>query len=388
MVETNDDTKTGCYVRQVSAMNEKEHHILSVLVKRTYALGNDGKCIHAEAMLPLYEECIYYPDNDKLLQHDYDLYPLKPFTDLIIKGKARSRSAVNKFLAGVQIGRHETSIQVIGNRKAYLNTAKKIEFTAPEMVREVPLRYDHAYGGCDIVAEKKIILPDPEIIKQFPPDFDLLANSLFRYQRNPAGKGFIVQKDPVAFENLELPNLEDPSDLLTPENLLVGDENRWHEMPLPRCTDWLDLNTFPRLAYMGLLDIYKTNTRYLKEIVNKWADDGLLNTRRTPFHPRFTNGASLGLQLPYLATGEKVTLLNIHPHSSDFSFSLPADEPKIWVDGRKGKLLETRTVIHTVVIEPDENRLSIVWRGSGPALRPYHDEELKTMPFKVEWNNR
>ena len=64
---------------------------------------------------------------------------------------------------------------------------------------------------------------------------------------------------------------------------------------------------------------------------------------------------------------------------------LPGDRPKIWVDGRNGTLKPTTPVIHTIVIEPDEGRLSIVWRGSAPALRPYMDEELKTMPFKVEW---
>ena len=36
-----------------------------------------------------------------------------------------------------------------------------------------------------------------------------------------------------------------------------------------------------------------------------------------------------------------------------------------------GKLNETRPVIHTVLSEPDESRLSLVWRGSAVALRPY-----------------
>lgn len=388
MIESKDDRKTSYCAQQVSALMEKQQHILSVLVKKTYTIGSNGKCTDAEEMLPLYDECMYYPDNDKLLQQDYDLYAFKPLTDIVIKGKARNRAATNKFLAGIQAGRFQTSIQVFGNRKAYLNAGKKIEFTDPEIVTEVPLRYDHAYGGCDTEAEKKIILPDPEIIKQLPPGLDLLAKSLFRYQRNPVGKGFIVQNNPASFDDLELPNLEDPSDLLTPLNLLVGDENRWHEMPIPRCTDWVDHGFYPRLAYTGIVEVFKKRPYELKEIIKKWADESLLNKKAPPnaFNFRFTNGASLGLQLPYMLTGEKISLMNIHPQSADFSFNLPADEPKIWIDGRKGKLLETKTVIHTIVIEPEENRLSIVWRGSGPALRPYHEEELKTMPFKVEWN--
>jgi hypothetical protein len=393
MIQTTNEIKNGYCARQVSAMVKDRHYILSVLVKKTFTIGKNGKCTDAEEMLPLYNECVYYPDNDKLLQHDYDLFAFKPMTDVVIKGHARNKTATNKFLVQIQIGRQQTSIQVLGNRKAYLNAEKKIQFTNPEIVPEMPLRYDYAYGGCDIEAEKKIILPDPELIKLLPPGLDLFAKSLFRYQRNPLGKGFIVQNNSTSFDNLELPNLEDPSDLITPQNLLAGDENRWYEMPLPRCTDWVDTNFFPRLAYFGLVPLtqfFEQKPNQLKEIFNKWADADLLNNNvsKNNFSFRCTNGASLGLQLPFLQRGESVRLVNIHPQTADFSFELPAEFPKIWIDGRKGKLLETNPVIQTIVIEPDEHRLSIVWRGSGPALRPYHEEELKTMPFKVEWNNK
>jgi hypothetical protein len=96
-------------------------------------------------------------------------------------------------------------------------------------------------------------------------------------------------------------------------------------------------------------------------------------------------GASLGLQLPQLSGGEPVTLRHIHPRLADFAFRLPAERPKVWTDGRKGKFKETQPVIHTVLIEVDESRLSIVWRGSAPALRPYMPQELEKMPLRVEW---
>jgi hypothetical protein len=38
-----------------------------------------------------------------------------------------------------------------------------------------------------------------------------------------------------------------------------------------------------------------------------------------------------------------------------------------------------------VEIEPDEGRMSIVWRGAAPALRQYMPDELAKMPFRVEW---
>jgi hypothetical protein len=45
----------------------------------------------------------------------------------------------------------------------------------------------------------------------------------------------------------------------------------------------------------------------------------------------------------------------------------------------------TKPVIHTVEIEPDAMRVSVVWRGAAPALRPYMAEELAKMPMLVSW---
>jgi len=46
----------------------------------------------------------------------------------------------------------------------------------------------------------------------------------------------------------------------------------------------------------------------------------------------------------------------------------------------------TKPVMHTVEIEPDQHRLSIVWRGSARARRPYLPEELQQMPLFVGWD--
>ena len=61
------------------------------------------------------------------------------------------------------------------------------------------------------------------------------------------------------------------------------------------------------------------------------------------------------------------------------------ERPKIWIDGRKGTLKETEPVIHTVVLEPDLKRVSVVWRGAAKAIRPYMPDELAKMPLKVVW---
>lgn len=385
--------------RQISGKNE-EGNILSVIVKKSYIVADNGLCTPMET-LSIIESPQFYSANNGLLEMDSDLLASKLLTDLVIKGKARFYRPTYQFEVTVQIGNNKISILAIGKRKSYLNSQKEIKFTSPELVSEIPLRYDFAYGGIDTESEKlNFPLPSEEILELIPKNLDIYANSLYRYQRNPCGKGFIVEKNEKSFENFELPNLEDPQDLLTPETLLVNDVNRWHEMPLPRCTDWVSHDWFPRIGYIDLLDVFKKKPKTLKEIQHGWANLDL--DRESAFIPdikpdilsknkmnlRFMNGASLGLQLPYIKPGEKIKLTNIHPKHSEFVITLPNEYPSIWVDGRKGKLLPTKPVIHTVVIEPDENRLSIVWRGSAPSLRPYHEEELKTMPYKVEWNEK
>ena len=160
-------------------------------------------------------------------------------------------------------------------------------------------------------------------------------------------------------------------------------------MPVPVCTDWLDPGWFPRIAYFGIYPLPKGLDENIYEIKNNWTDEDVLkstnNLKKAQFSYRACNGASLGLQSKYLQGGESCRLINIHPSQKEFVFKLPKERPRIKVDGRNGKLLKTYPVIHSVIIEPEENRVSIVWCGSAKALRPYFEEELKNMPFEVKW---
>ena len=134
-------------------------------------------------------------------------------------------------------------------------------------------------------------------------------------------------------------------------------------MPLPQATGWVAPDWFPRVVGFGFVPPYEKMERPFPEVLRKYIPDNVLRPAQydqaDPFH--LTCGASLGLQFPYLQCGESVALQSIHPTRPDFSFRLPSEKPKIWTDGRKGQFNPTEPVIHTVVIEPDESRLSIVW---------------------------
>ncbi len=366
-----------------------EKHFLNVLAKRTYYFDSNGKCTKSASDDFFDLDTKYYHPKGELMMADHELYPYKPYTDVIVKGNVQGINGLGQMNASVEVGEHKKfEISVFGKRLAYKDTTGKILFTKPEAIDIIPLRYDMAYGGFDSVAEKKLSPVPKEYVKAFP-DVDWDYSSIYRYPRNPCGKGYIVENNNEAFENFELPNLEDPFIRLTPDNLIVRLPENWINQPVPIATDWVNMAWFPRIAYWGILPLFVRSAvkNELTEIQRKWADTDVLSEKpmEEKLNMRLANGAPPGLQYPYLAGNESIRLVNIHPQKRIFLLELPNDIPRIWVDGRNGKLKEANPVIHTVIIETEGNKLTIIWRGGAPALRPYHDEELKKMPFKVEW---
>ncbi len=366
-----------------------EKYFLNVLAKRTYNINLDGQCAKSENNDFFDWDTKYYHPKGELMMADYELYPFKPLTDVIIKGNVQGKNRLGQINATVEVGDNtKFEISAFGKRLAYKDKFGKILFTKPDPIDIIPLRYDMAYGGFDSVAEEKLAPVPKEYVNAFP-DVDWDYSSIYRYPRNPCGKGYVVEDNARAFENLELPNLEDPSMPISPENLIVRLPENWINQPMPIATDWVNMAWFPRIAYWGIMPLYVKEALKgeLIEIRKKWADYDLLSERpmEEKLNLRGNNGASPGLQFPYLHGDELIQMVNIHPQKRVFVLELPNDIPKIWVDGRNGKLKETNPVIHTVLIEPEENKLTIIWRGDAPALRPYFDEELTKMPFKVEW---
>jgi len=380
-------TNKKFHARQLSGMNNKNKYILAVIAKRSYSFNADGKCYLIEAE-KIVEDIEVYSESNNLIDKDMDIYLYKPYTDIIVKGKARTASKTRQFVSRVGIGNRSVEMLIIGNRKVYLDSSsQKLKFSDPEFIHEVPLRYDYAYGGVDIVAEKKLQQPPDEILKTLPSDVDWREGNPFRYPRNPCGKGYIVEFNKSMIEQLELPNIEDVSNRLTTNNIITGSLDKWINMPLPVCTDWVSPIWFPRLTYFGFIHNPVDLSITPEEVKKGLADNNIMDNLppQNKFNIRSANGASLGLQTPHLRGDEIITLENIHPTKTIFNIELPNDIPDIFVDGRKGKLKPTVPIIQTLVIRSDEKKIDIVWSGNAEAIRPYMEEELKEMPFKVKW---
>lgn len=382
------ENRSSATARQMSGMSPDYQYILSVLAKRTYTIEQDGRCVLAAAQVPIFSEAGDNPVCPELLDHDLDLYPFKPATDVIVKGHAFSDVSCSTLEVSVQIGRWGKAIRVVGDRRATLSANGQIVFSEPTPFHKIPLRYDRAYGGRDLAAEAKYGNPAMELEKYVDKTIiDLDAASPHIYPRNPAGAGYLIEPTKEAVEQLLLPNLEDPLDQLTPLRIAAGKPGNWPLMPLPQAFDWVHYGWFPRIAYFGFLPKFEPQSHPIAEVVRGLAPADILKPGRQQekFSWRFANGASLGMQLPYLNGDEQCLLVGVHPKQRQLAFHLPGQCPSIWTDGRNGKLNETHPQLQTLVIEPEELRITMLWRGCAKALRPYLPQELDTMPFKVQW---
>lgn len=373
---------------QVSGLDPKGKYILSVLAKKTYDINFDGTCAVAEKQEPLVEAPEEDPKNPSLLLNDMDLFPWKNFTDVVVKGHAYGYDKFSQFETSVAVGKCQKKILVVGDRKCSVQDGA-IVFSTPEKVDKIPLRYSHAYGGKDEAAEAKYGNPFMGLQSSVEArGWNMERASPFLYPRNFGGCGYLIEPEKKAVEGLRLPNLEDPLDPLTPERLVVGAIENWIKMPLPQAADWFDYIWFPRASYVGYIAHFEPENFQPAEVERGLAPKFVTRERQQPDTEasfRLTAGASLGLQIPYVPDGETVILKNMHPSKTIFTVRLPGIGPTLFTDGRNGKMNSTVPVIHTIVIYPDDRKLTVLWRGAAQALRPYAPEELKKMPFSVDW---
>lgn len=374
---------------QVSGALPSGGPMLAVLAKRTYKVDADGRLSRADEQTPLFGIPEQDPDDPALLAVDTDLHPSKPRTDVVVHARAYGHARARRLDVAVHVAGREKRITVLGPRTCSLGPGGKIQFSEPGVIDQVPLTYAFAYGGRDRGAEAKYGNPlkTAPTLPQGLQGVDLDAASPFLYPRNPAGRGYLIEPTAEALDLLQLPQLEDPTDLLSPTRLAAGWVDNWHRMPLPQATGWVDYGWYPRVAFFGVVPIVDCFDEPPLEVERGLAPEFLRDgTGETPDACRYELqcGASLGLQVPYLRTGDAVELRALHRQRPRWGFAVPP-APRIWTDGRDGKVAPTQPVLQTLLVEPDDDRVTLVWRGSAPALRPYAPQELESMPLRVEW---
>jgi hypothetical protein len=344
-------------------------HILSVIAKRTYRIEKDKICQASNQQLPLFVSDEFFDDGNPATtspKFESDFIPYKPLTDVVLIGNAYApnNKQVRVLEVCLSIGKHSKKVLVIGNRTCRYRTIGGISFSDPDPFSSMQLRYENAYGGVDALSQK--------------------GNPLV-YPRNPIGKGFVIKYCRESIDGLQLPNLEDPNDILSPDRLVVGKIENWHKQPLPAGFGFFGKGWYPRCSFAGIMPAYIPLYETIQEAslgyVPKEQIEGFRKLKLPLIDFRFFNGASLGLSLPYLKGNEVVRLEGLDKDGI-FEFQLPDERPFIRVDLGWG-FQEPEVVLHTVCILKEENLVYLVWRGAIEYPGPDHFHELKELRVEV-----
>lgn len=343
-------------------------YILSVLVKRSYDIHPGKPCMRAEFDQKLISGDVHYEDPlNSSVKFESDFVPYKIATDVVFNGSAYAPKGepTDALTASIIVGQFRKDIKVIGDRICLYQQSRDPLFTDPVPFTNMEIRYERAYGGVDIYSDPKV----PCV-----------------YQRNHLGRGFVVGRDKKAIDNLALPNIEDPNDLLTTSRLSTGHFKDWERQPMPQGFGWFAKFWRPRATFAGVMPADRAVEQELRtayaSLIPPEQRKLYEQTKLPDMDFRFFNGASSGLSLPFLSGNEEIRLINLSPEG-EFIFQLPGEQPYIGLDIGMGTQ-ESAVVLHTVMIRMEDRQVDLVWRSAMPYPGPDWLPEMKKMEVLIQ----
>lgn len=294
-----------------------------VVVKATYAIQADGLLVPGQS-LPINTGAQMYPDSEEML-YDTDLGPGKNATDILLHGHAwaPTNQGVTSLFVGMKVANICRLAKVTGQR-----IWNGQGYSAPARFTKMPLRYANMASAA-------------------PHQTEIC---------NPEG----VKTDQILAENkARLPEIE-----------FISDEGFPGFGPVPR--HWPG-----RQQYAGTFDSHWQETRAPLLPEN--------------FDPRFWQSAPAPQYAAgQLRGGEIVTLANLTPpdfnKSRILSFAIPKLSLHLRTQFTDGGFQTHKAKLHTVIIEPDHPRLSVVWHSALPCHRQVNMLDATTITEK-KWLN-
>lgn len=288
---------------------------LFVVVKATFLLGPPVALSVDQLPVTLADQYWGEPVVSSL-KYASDMHLAKPGTDVALVGQAWApgNRPVQQLDVRLAVAEREQVVRISGNR-----VWRDGAMTYPEPFQSMPLVYEYAYGGTHVI--------------------DVEKREMLAEERNPIGCGFTGKRNARELEGLALPNIEDPKTLLRSP----GDKAD------PLCFGFTAPSWLPRRAYAGTYDAgwEKHRAPYLPE----------------DFDPRFFQSAHPSFVFDrYLQGGETVQLDNLS-RRGPLRFTLPKCRltARVLIAGRT----ETPSLhLDTILLEPDEDRFSLTFRGA------------------------
>lgn len=311
------------------SLDKHGHNYVVVIIKGAFDIHQRGAAlVISDAQQPPQMSDVFYGEPGKSsVKYEADIAPIKKSPDIVLNGYAYAPSGrqVATVDASLQIGCYKKVVRVFGDRFWQKNNLQW-QATQPRKFERMQLIYEKAYGG-------GVRAKDDQSFLEY-------------CAYNPVGEGFVGQKGDGMREGLALPNLEDPAHLI----------QFWDDRPNPVGFGFIGRSWAPRLAYAGTYD-------------EQWQRERMpllpLN-----FEERYYNGAHPDLILSEpLSGGEEVVATNLS-ESGLLSFTLP--KYRLTATALiKGKAITIAAIMDTVVVEPDDLRVWIIWRAIIPCARQF-----------------
>lgn len=324
---------SGFGAADLLSIDREGRALLVLCVAARFVLPRGGKPFTGE--LPPAEEQPPPPIADEYfgelgtssLKYEGQTAYVRPGTDIYVLGQAHAAGGrrTSALRVEVQVGRSRKEALVIGDR-VWKRSLVGVTMSEPAPFVSMPLLYERAFGGKD--------------------------------PRNPVGRGLYENARSAADQ--PAPNFEDPK---APVQSL-------QDRPRPMGFGPIARSWKPRLDYAGTYD-----ARWVEERAPLWPLD---------FDERFFCAAAEGLTTPrHLEGGEPVHLVGLSPQGP-IDCSIPRRRIKVRAVFRDR--VETRMmVLDAVQLEPDDQRLTLIWRTTIPAGRALRDHEVTVVRALEPW---
>lgn len=311
--------RTGLVAHALPVTDRDGADTALAIVKGTWRIGQDGTLTVADEQVPLCLEPVYHGDpGASSLLHDSDVVLEKPGTDCILLGHAWSPARpVPSLNVTFEVGPVGKTVRVFGERV----WAKSLmtSMSQPVPFESLPLVWERSFGGADTSW------------------FDPSAHETCL--ENPVGRGFVSRKTKIGIEGMLLPNIEDPAILIRSP----------HDRPQPAGFAPIPSHWHWRARHAGT---YDENWRRCRAPLPPKDLD-----------PRFHACAAPGLTTDRHLSGDEPVLVDNASKQGRLDFRLPCVRPQVTL--RIGRMAEKLALaLDTVIVEPDEERLVLVWRGN------------------------
>ncbi|GAA0754593.1 DUF2169 domain-containing protein [Ideonella azotifigens] len=288
-----------------------------VVVKATYDVFSDGTTAPASVQPPPVRTPEYWEDAPGVLRYENDFVLAKITTDIVINGTAHSPGGqpVGSLDVGFRVGGVGKRLRVSGDRQWGSSGSWR---PAPQPFVLMPMRYSRAFGGADSASSR--------------PDKDW-------YWPNPVGTGFATSRANAV--GRALPNVEYPHAMV----------EAWSDRPTPAGFGFIGSHWQARAHFAGTYD-------------EAWERDRQPLLPRD-FDPRHWQSAPSDQWSPeFLRGGEEVALLNL-TREGVTRFVLPSTRLALRTRFMNGDRIDhPPPSLHTVIIEPDAARVSLVWHSA------------------------